>query len=50
MYRNITERIFYRNTLPIHPKASGVVPLRGNPLLRALLQEKTKNSTNNKNK
>ena len=48
--RNITERIFYRNTLPIHPKASGVVPLRGNPLLRALLQEKTKNSTNNKNK
>lgn len=31
--RNIEERIFYRNGLPIHPAASGVVPLRGNPVL-----------------
>ena len=32
--RNIEERQFYRNTLPIHPQAGGVVPLRGNPSLR----------------
>ena len=30
---NIEERHFYRNTLPIHPAAGGVVPLRGNPAL-----------------
>lgn len=32
--RNIEERQFYRNALPIHPQAGGVVPLRGNPALR----------------
>ena len=32
--RNIEERQFYRNALPIHPQAGGVVPLRGNPSLR----------------
>jgi poly-gamma-glutamate synthesis protein (capsule biosynthesis protein) len=28
---NIEEVSFYRNTLPFHPAAGGVVPLRGNP-------------------
>ena len=42
---NIGERIFFRNTLPIHPKAGGVVPLRGNPLLRMVMQEKSKSDT-----
>ena len=28
---NIGERIYYRNTLPIHPPTGGVVPLRSNP-------------------
>lgn len=32
--RNIEELQFYRNALPIHPQAGGVVPLRGNPALR----------------
>ncbi|MBP5677717.1 MAG: CapA family protein [Bacteroidales bacterium] len=31
--RNIEERQFYRNALPIHSQAGGVVPLRGNPFL-----------------
>lgn len=30
---NISERIHYRNRLPIHPKAGGVVPLMGNPAI-----------------
>ena len=30
---NINERIHYRNRLPIHPKAGGVVPLMGNPAI-----------------
>jgi len=37
---NIEECIFFRNTLPIHSKAGGVVPLKGNPLLRMLMQGK----------
>lgn len=32
--RNIEEHHFFRNTLPIHPQAGGVVPLRGNDNLR----------------
>ncbi len=32
--RNIEERQYYRNTLPIHPASGGVVPLRSNPALR----------------
>ena len=31
---NIEEVSFYRNTLPFHPAAGGVVPLRGNPALQ----------------
>ena len=31
--RNIEEVRFYRNTLPFHPAAGGVVPLKGNPAL-----------------
>ena len=36
--RNIEERQFYRNGLPIHAAASGVVPLRGNPTLLQRMQ------------
>jgi poly-gamma-glutamate synthesis protein (capsule biosynthesis protein) len=43
--QNIEEHLFYRNTLPIHTKVGGVVPLRGNPLLNKMLQEKPKKST-----
>ena len=39
---NITEHLFFRNTLPVHIKAGGVVPLRGNPLLDSLLKENKK--------
>ena len=35
--RNIEERQFYRNALPFHPAAGGVVPLRGNPALQSRL-------------
>ena len=43
--QNIEEHLFYRNTLPVHTKVGGVVPLRGNPLLNKMLQEKPKKST-----
>lgn len=36
--RNIEERQFYRNALPLHPAAGGVVPLRGNPTLLQRMQ------------
>lgn len=35
--RNIEERQFYRNALPIHPASGGVVPLRNNDRLRQRL-------------
>ncbi len=47
---NITEHLFYRNTLPIRTKVGGVVPLRGNPLLNKMLQEKPKKNTKSKKK
>ncbi len=39
---NIEEVGFYRNTLPFHPAAGGVVPLRGNQTLSAWLERGNK--------
>ena len=39
---NITERIYYSNTLPIHFGAGGVTPLLSNPAFRQKVQEKTR--------
>ena len=47
---NITEHLFYRTPLPIRTKVGGVVPLRGNPLLNKMLQEKPKKDTKSKKK
>lgn len=40
--RNIEERRFYRNTLPYHTAAGGVVPLRGNPAFSVRLERQNK--------
>ncbi len=39
---NIEEVSFYRNALPFHPAAGGVVPLRGNQTLSAWLERRNK--------